>query len=281
MLISSSTNLHCQSGTDVLTDLRSGLEILKISGFDAADFSMKPLEKLSGPWDDYVEYLISSSFQLQIPIKLCHLPFSVEICRNPDVLPIFCEKMYKSIDAAKMIGVDYAVLHPSTVQENATVYNRERWRDRTLTHLAPFAEYAVKKGVSIALENMPIYNNDGSVIRYCASVEDVCEMADALGFSVCFDFGHANTIGARMSEFISYIGRRLTVLHVNDNMGTLDDHLPIGDGSIDWDDAMRGLKSIGFSGTFNYEINATAVASDKRVEFAKMLVERAKKLLNK
>ena len=281
MLISSSTNLHFQSGTDVLTDLRSGLEILKISGFDAADFSMKPLEKLSGPWDDYVEYLISSSLQLQIPIKLCHLPFSVEICRNPDVLPIFCEKMYKAIDAAKMIGVDYAVLHPSTVQENATVYNRERWRDRTLTHLAPFAEYAVQKGVSIALENMPIYNNDGSVIRYCASVEDVCEAADALGFSVCFDFGHANTIGARMSESISYIGRRLTVLHVNDNMGTLDDHMPIGDGSIDWDDAMRGLKSIGFSGTFNYEINATAVASDKRVEFAKMLVERAKKLLNK
>jgi len=52
--------------------------------------------------------------------------------------------------------------------------------------------------------------------------------------AVCLDIGHANYSRAPIREWFDQLGESIAYLHLSDNMGRFDDHLPIGYGSIDW-----------------------------------------------
>jgi sugar phosphate isomerase/epimerase len=70
------------------------------------------------------------------------------------------------------------------------------------------------------------------------------------------DVGHAN-IGTKKSHVAGLLekyGDRLCHVHLSDNKGTRDDHLPIGTGTIDWRRELRTLKASGYNGTITLEI---------------------------
>jgi sugar phosphate isomerase/epimerase len=64
---------------------------------------------------------------------------------------------------------------------------------------------------------------------------------------VCFDTSHT-TLGHHWDRFIEVAGRRLVHLHANDHRGSGDDHLPPGEGTIDWAHVRRTLDAINFHG---------------------------------
>ncbi|MEM1826897.1 MAG: TIM barrel protein, partial [Desulfurococcaceae archaeon] len=51
---------------------------------------------------------------------------------------------------------------------------------------------------------------------------------------ICFDVGHAHVNGYNLLEFYKYIRNYLGVVHLHDNDGTKDQHLPPYSGSVDW-----------------------------------------------
>ena len=58
-----------------------------------------------------------------------------------------------------------------------------------------------------------------------------------------------------MGAFIRAAGSRLKALHIADNDTSGDQHLlPFGCGTVDWQDVMRGLREVGYSGLFNFEV---------------------------
>jgi sugar phosphate isomerase/epimerase len=162
----------------------------------------------------------------------------------------------------------------------ADEFNRDMERDFVLKHLSPFVEHATKKGVTLAVENMGPVPEKYAIHRYCQNPDEICEVADALGTRVCWDFGHANMAGLKQSESLRHIGSRLAVLHVNDNFGGDDIHLPPFKGNIDWCDAMKGLTDIGFDGLFNFEISADKVPFEMRESFACYLIDSARKIMS-
>ena len=54
------------------------------------------------------------------------------------------------------------------------------------------------------------------------------------GVGVCLDLGHVNYSRMPAEEWFEYLGSRIGYLHLSDNGGMFDDHLPIGKGSVDW-----------------------------------------------
>ncbi len=50
------------------------------------------------------------------------------------------------------------------------------------------------------------------------------------------------------------MGKRIKHLHVSDNGGKRDDHLPVGKGNIDFAELVRELKGIGYADTVTLEI---------------------------
>jgi sugar phosphate isomerase/epimerase len=51
---------------------------------------------------------------------------------------------------------------------------------------------------------------------------------------VCLDIGHANHSHAPLTKWFEELGLYIEYLHLSDNRGQFDEHLPIGDGSVDW-----------------------------------------------
>jgi sugar phosphate isomerase/epimerase len=71
---------------------------------------------------------------------------------------------------------------------------------------------------------------------------------------VCVDTGHVS-LGRHWDQFIDLVGDRLVHVHANDNRGEFDEHLPPGDGSIDWRHIRDSLTGVGFDGWIVLELS--------------------------
>ena len=71
---------------------------------------------------------------------------------------------------------------------------------------------------------------------------------------VCFDTSHA-TLGHHWDRFMEVAGDRLQHVHANDHRGRFDDHLPPGDGIIDWRHIRDTLDRVDFTGWIVLELS--------------------------
>jgi sugar phosphate isomerase/epimerase len=104
--------------------------------------------------------------------------------------------------------------------------------------------YAEDHGVDALIENVP-----GPVPFYLRAVHDFTRFFDELGAEVgmTFDVGHANII-SETRLFLERFGPSIRHIHVSDNLGDSDNHLPIGEGGIGWKETMDAIKRTGFDG---------------------------------
>lgn len=274
--VSSGFNLHCHEGEDFVDYIKKGLRFMKEIGFDASDFSMKQLDLTTDGWRAQVEQLLAAGEACGIRFELCHLPFgSVKAVMQDS----FGEKMHNAIDAAVALGVKHAVMHPNTTTLPVLQQNRAALFESVMAHLTPFVEHAKRVGLDVVVENMRVVPDMRLSHRYCQDPDELCDVADALGIGVCWDFGHAHLSGLKQSEALAYVGKRLKVLHVNDNAAIDDEHLPPFLGGVDWRDAMHGLALAHFEGLFNFELSASKIPSAMRRQFATYVRAAATELL--
>jgi sugar phosphate isomerase/epimerase len=93
------------------------------------------------------------------------------------------------------------------------------------------------RGVRIALENMP--EMPASMAKVPG---ELLEFLEGTAMGVCFDIGHANTVG-NIPDFLAIkdgtvwaveVKDRFINMHVHDNVGDRDRHMVIGEGNIDF-----------------------------------------------
>jgi len=156
-----------------------------------------------------------------------------------------------SLEVAAELAVAKAVLHPSAIHPLGKAI-----MDLSLKYAAETLSTVVKRanqlGVVLCLENMfPRYR----AFFEPAAFEDAFRQHS--GLTLAFDIAHAH-IGCRDAtralEFIERFGHRIGHIHVSDNRGKQDDHLPLGAGSIDFQMIVAALKRCGYDGTVTLEI---------------------------
>ena len=95
--------------------------------------------------------------------------------------------------------------------------------------LRQIGKVATDHGVLACLENMISFKE-----FLCRQPEELIGMTEGIeGIGMTFDFGHANTIG-KVPEFLRYI-EKADHIHIHDNHGVSDEHLPLGNGTIAWE----------------------------------------------
>jgi len=71
---------------------------------------------------------------------------------------------------------------------------------------------------------------------------------------VCIDTGHVSLVQGHWDRFLEAVGSRIVHVHAHDNHGRFDDHLPPGDGVLNWDAIGKGLRQVGFNGWIILEL---------------------------
>jgi sugar phosphate isomerase/epimerase len=159
------------------------------------------------------------------------------------------EEMRGSIRRAALMGAKYWVIHPffpfgqaGANPEGVIKINEECFRD-----LLPCAK---ENGVIICFENMPFKDFPLSLPR---ETLDFIHLINDENFKFCLDTGHANMLGTSPADAVRMAGNDLKVLHVHDNDGTDDHHGIPYTGTTNWNEFMKALREVGYTGPISSE----------------------------
>lgn len=161
--------------------------------------------------------------------------------------------LLNAIEICHAVGARVVVVHVPILQGLSL---GERPDVRTLLAqdmavLGMARQRAVELDVELALEN-------GRSLAHWVYILSLIERLGADHLGVCVDTGHANLGDLGAARAIRMAGPRLLTLHLHDNWGQVDDHLPPGCGSIDWPDVLAALREVGFARPLQLELTDRA-----------------------
>ena len=115
-----------------------------------------------------------------------------------------------------------------------------RWLEPALRTFTEVLEAAEKAGVDIFLENV-----------FDGTPEHLLRLKEAIGskrLGFCCDAGHATLFSdLPVHKWVEAFGPNLRELHVHDNLGRRDDHLPVGEGAINFRGILHAALDAGAS----------------------------------
>jgi sugar phosphate isomerase/epimerase len=122
--------------------------------------------------------------------------------------------------------------------------------DNYVKSLKELVEYGKRFNVNVMLEN-------AVEKREITSLEDFRYIINRVpGVKVHLDVGHAFIWGGikNIRNFIMAFEDRIEHIHLHDNHGKSDEHLPIGEGKINWKSVVGMLKKNNYDKTITLEV---------------------------
>lgn len=157
---------------------------------------------------------------------------------NPHVASVALAELVASVDLAADVGASVVVFHSGGLPKEYAQLEGEHeraWR-RLEFALAVALPHAQGKGVKLALENKQkgtdLVITPEDHLRALQSFPDL---------AACLDFGHLHTVGLDPIAFANALGPRLIHVHLHDNRGQRDEHLPLGEGTLDLPTVLTAL----------------------------------------
>jgi sugar phosphate isomerase/epimerase len=147
------------------------------------------------------------------------------------------DELKRVIDVAEDLPYSRLILHMGGPRETAD----PRKRDAAFSSLEHLVLHAHHRGVTIAVENTTSEMGDPAYLR------TFVDETRLTGLRFNFDIGHAHLADGPEAERIEKAFAPLRGLvisaHLHDNHGEKDEHLPPYDGTIDWESAVKAMKS--------------------------------------
>lgn len=169
------------------------------------------------------------------------------------------DEFYSEMQCARDMDLQTVTIHPGIVNLACTGL-RERSVECARHTMKSLDRASADLGVKVVIENMP-----KMPIMLGETAEELAHIVEGTDLSICFDIGHANTTG-QIEAMIDTFSDRIANVHIHDNMGERDEHLTLGEGSIDFQHVISMLK--GYTGNYIIESKNldSAVRSKKVLE---------------
>ncbi len=196
----------------------SGMDL----SYEALELSVQPVFSEDGLFDNYLEWYRSSGRTTSL--------HGVFIDVNPaSGDPLFRElsekRCVQSMETAKAVGAVNVVFHSSCFPFLRGGY-LENWADLCADFYQRLADSFDMK---IFIENS--FDIDPEPIK------QLMKRISDPRIGVCLDIGHVNYSRISLKQWFEELGEWTGYLHLSDNGGTYDDHLPLGQGTVDWEEA--------------------------------------------
>ncbi len=218
------------------------------NGFDFVDLTLEP--PAADPSDVDVEGIRAALARHHLDV-VAHSAYFIPVSS-----PFFglrqaaLQEFRRALDVAGQIGARMMTVHYRGIPP---LFPPERCPEWHVEVLHPLCSEAAGLGVTILLENAP--GLPGQIDH----IAQILEAIPALGFQL--DSGHTQVEGGddMFDTYLEQLGHRLMHVHLSENDGSRDQHLPLGavpGSDLDWSARVALLKANGYDGTISLEIFA-------------------------
>jgi sugar phosphate isomerase/epimerase len=189
--------------------------------------------------------------ELGLSVHSVHSPFrNFSGFKDADAFRRYRQQLWReTIDDCAEFAVPIMVVHGINRKEyNYTGDQLDIVKDS----LGDLCEYGSRRGVAIALENIP--GSAGSRDEIPCNLRDHVRNFAGLGLRYCLDIGHAALNGTGIFEEIDAARTDLITFHIHNNDGLGDTHNLPTEGIIDWPRVHSYVRRQGYSGQFVLEV---------------------------
>jgi len=155
---------------------------------------------------------------------------------DPKIRQATGERLRQVFDLVPLFRPRSVVCHPS-FDERYYVSADQQWLKNSIATWTPLLALAEELDTRIAFEN--VYETTPRQLRMLL---DAFPTPHAC---LCFDAGHFNVFGTRtpLREWLETLGSRIGQLHLHDNNGVTDEHLPVGEGSFPFAELFQFIRT--------------------------------------
>ena len=227
------------------------LEAISELGFDYLELTMDPPQAHYSLIRQQKKRLLKALDRKQMKL-VCHLPsFVYTADLTHGLRKASLNEVIKSLEVAAELGCLKSVLHPSYIM-GLGIFVMDQAREYALESLEAIMEKADQLELLICLENL--FPKAHSLVE----PEDFTDIFEKFpNLKMTLDTGHAHiedTDGKRAVKFIERFSDRIDHIHVSDNFGEADNHLPVGAGTVNLNEIVKALKGIGYDNTITLEV---------------------------
>jgi sugar phosphate isomerase/epimerase len=198
-------------------------------------------EKVAAKKKKLLDALASYNFGI-----IAHLPWYFNLAHPyPRIQKAIDVEFHDAISLACEMGAKKITLHPEFLP-NLSI-TREEMATNSIAKVISLYEFAKAGGSELLLENF-----EGRAF----AIADFKHLFSKCKIGMTLDVGHASTAGSEgVDAFISAFKSRIKHVHLHDNMGKNDDHLPLGAGKLGTKKIVGKLKSF-YDGTITLEVHS-------------------------
>jgi sugar phosphate isomerase/epimerase len=169
---------------------------------------------------------------------------------DPKIRRTTAERLRQVFDLAPAFRPRSIVCHPS-FDGHYYVSTEDQWLENSIETWKPLLALAEAMDTLIALEN--VYETDPDLLKKLLSSLRSAHVC------FCFDTGHFNAFAeSPLDEWISQLGPLTGQLHLHDNHGASDEHLPPGEGNFPFHDLLHKLREMGRNPIITLEAHSEA-----------------------
>lgn len=220
-------------------DLETTLEFIENLGLDYAELVHQyPCENIDAE--------LLESYNLKYSIHAPFMDVNIASLQNQSRLSSV-EQIKSSIDLANKIDGEAVVVHPGTISFLPNKYFRKEVYAFANESMVELGRYGEDSGVLTTFENMPGFNS-----MIYQDMNELNTFLESNDLFMTLDIGHAHHVGYSADEMIF---DSIKHIHIHDNFGDDDAHLPLGEGNIDLKRIVNTLESKNFDGIYTIEVN--------------------------
>ncbi len=191
------------------------------------------------------KHQFSYSFHMSSSLNLGH------------AIPYFRQKHVNNLADCIKIGARLNLSHitfhlGNVVGHTIMNYFRQQSLLNVVKSLKILVQMCKACNVTLAIENSAKMHR-GSDLQLLGDnigeLQTIFDLIESPWLGFCLDIGHAN-LNEGAAEYIQQFGNRLKCVHFHDNYGFCDEHLEVGNGSVNWQEIIDMLAEINFRGPF-------------------------------
>ncbi len=278
---------NTESQYKLVKNLRRYAELVSKEAVDDNVFLMAALVKQLSSYNQRIQLQPDNIGEWQ-SIQLKAIKHEPLTSHEREVVKNYAKKMLKQLgNYEKLFNAQLKQLKPlvEKAKKGSLIKDGfEVMKDNVAKNIASirkeYLDTAVKNKISLGFENLPgqfLFNSPEELLDLRKRVVDKLvssgkmsreQAEEFVGFT--FDTAHANItkemdVSGRFvspSEFVKKLGKHVKHLHLVDNVGVIDGHLPLGQGDISRDEFLKikeALEKSGFKGTSIHELGASEI----------------------